>query len=433
MGGYSGRRGEAISEHSLVEVPMKPFRFVHIADVHLDTPFLCRENLVRKRLREALRQAFARAVDLVLSERAHALLIAGDLFDNDLLSFTTEGFLLEQMARLREAGVPVFYATGNHDPGRTNYRAAHIPWPDNVHLFRSTSPETVPVRDAEGDIVGYVTGVGHVTARQAENLAQRFPSQQEPGHVALLHAWVRETSADPPDRCAPCSVEDLRGKGYAYWALGHIHSRHTVCIDPLACYPGNLQGRTPREIGVKGGLLVEVTGRSAQATFYPLSTVRWETAALDDLKEVSSSAELHRRVKERLARVTSDDTAEFLLRVVLRGPCPLHRELGQEDNLEALATEIEAEVGALYVEVDADAILRPVEVDDHRDSVSVLGTLLALIDEARSDDELARRLAEEELAAVSEGEVADPVKYIRSLLVDLEEEAVARMVADDGS
>jgi len=92
-------------------------RFLHIADVHLDTSFAGRSEEVRARLREASRQAFRNAVDLAIREDVHALLIAGDLFDGDRLSFQTERFLLEQVGRLNDQGISVVYATGNHDPG----------------------------------------------------------------------------------------------------------------------------------------------------------------------------------------------------------------------------------------------------------------------------------------------------------------------------
>src|SRR5690606_12087730 len=89
--------------------PLGPFRFVHIADVHLDTVFAARSDDVRRRLREAAREAFRRAVDLTLRSGAHALLIAGDLFDQDRISFATERFLAEELARLRNRGISVCY------------------------------------------------------------------------------------------------------------------------------------------------------------------------------------------------------------------------------------------------------------------------------------------------------------------------------------
>ena len=70
-----------------------PMRFLHLADVHLDTPFAGRSDDVRRRLREASREALRRAVSCAIAERVHAVLLAGDLFDGERLSFGTERFL----------------------------------------------------------------------------------------------------------------------------------------------------------------------------------------------------------------------------------------------------------------------------------------------------------------------------------------------------
>ena len=93
-------------------------RFIHAADVHLDSPCSSRSETVRQKLRDASRLAFRRLVDLALAERVDVVLIAGDLFDDERLSFQTERFLLEQLHRLDSEEIPVVYATGNHDPGR---------------------------------------------------------------------------------------------------------------------------------------------------------------------------------------------------------------------------------------------------------------------------------------------------------------------------
>ena len=158
-------------------------RILHLADVHLDTPFYGREEDLRRKLRQATRQAFRAAVEEAIERRVHGFLIAGDLFDNDLLSFATERFLVEQVARLHGAAIPVFYATGNHDPGRANFRARQLDWPENVHLFSSTNPETVPIGE-----VGWLTAAGHSTKTEMGNLATRYgPARTDRPHVAMLH------------------------------------------------------------------------------------------------------------------------------------------------------------------------------------------------------------------------------------------------------
>ncbi len=97
-------------------------RFIHAADLHLDTAFVARSEEVRTRLRQASRDALRRLVDLALSEEVDAVLLAGDLFDGDRISFQTERLLAAEVSRLAEASIPVVYATGNHDPGQPNSR-----------------------------------------------------------------------------------------------------------------------------------------------------------------------------------------------------------------------------------------------------------------------------------------------------------------------
>ncbi len=125
-------------------------RFVHVADVHLDTSFAGRSEAVRHRLREASREAFRRAVDLAIREEVHAFLVAGDLFDSDRLSLRTERFILEQILRLGDHGIAAVYATGNHDPGAAPHGPRRLTWPANSSMRQDDDPSvnTSPTRDS---------------------------------------------------------------------------------------------------------------------------------------------------------------------------------------------------------------------------------------------------------------------------------------------
>ena len=61
-------------------------KIIHAADIHLDTPYIRRDEQLRLRLQDAGREAFRNLVDLSISENADALVIAGDLFDNEFLT-----------------------------------------------------------------------------------------------------------------------------------------------------------------------------------------------------------------------------------------------------------------------------------------------------------------------------------------------------------
>jgi hypothetical protein len=408
-------------------------RFLHLADVHLDTPFAGRTPHVRAALRRASRTAFGRAVDCALAERVDAVLIAGDLFDGVRLSFETERFLLDELLRLERAGIPVVYATGNHDPGREGGRAGQLVWPANVVVVPDGSPRRIAVRDADARVTGHVTAAGHAGPRELRDLAAGFPRPAEHRpEVALLHARVvgsRDEEAHEP--YAPVELATLQRAGYHYWALGHVHVRQELSRAPAVHYPGNLQGRTHMESGAKGGLLVELDpdGR-ADVAFRPFAPVRWETLELAGLDGVATLDGLVGAVRRRWDDARTADPSpgtEWMVRVVLRGGAPLWSELADPDNIETLARELAEHLGALEVEVRADGLHAVVDASEHQGRADVLGVALRRLAGLGAGDTLPAGLVTE-LAGLQHAGSPPAEAYVRGLLDDARGELAARML-----
>ena len=94
------------------------FRFVHTADVHLNSPLstlALRDPALAELIGGATRKAFVAVIELSLAEHVDALLIAGDLYDGEQTSMKTARFLADQLRRLDEAGIRTFVIRGNHD------------------------------------------------------------------------------------------------------------------------------------------------------------------------------------------------------------------------------------------------------------------------------------------------------------------------------
>ena len=412
-------------------------RFLHIADVHLDTPFAGRSDEVRRRLREASREALRRAVSCALAERVHAVLLAGDLFDGERLSFQTERFLLDELGRLDEAGIPLIYASGNHDPGRDAQRTRPLAWPPSVELVGDGAPRRITVTDADGRDVGHVTAAGHASRRETGDLAAAFPPAREQSlpHVALLHTQVvGSRGADEHEPYAPCDLLRLLASGHDYWALGHVHLRQQLADTPAIHYPGNLQGRTHRESGPKGGLLVELGARGARARveFRPCAPVRFETVAVRGIEDADSLERLIARMRGSWEDARRDDPGEpgtdWIARFRFSGGTPAWRRLGQEEERIQLAHEIVDELGLLDAEVQATALHPVVRVDEHRARMDVLGAALRLLDDVRAGRASVPGLQAEELAGLDHPDAADAVAYVRELLADADGELVARML-----
>ncbi len=410
---------------------MEPLRLLHIADAHLDTPFYGREESLRRKLRDACRQAFSRAVEEAIERDVHALLIAGDLFDDDRLSFTTERFLLEAMGRLKEAGVAVFYATGNHDPGRAGYRAHQLGWPDNVHLFTTAQPETVAITDRHGTQLGWLTAAGHSSRREEKNLAARYgQARNELPHVALLHAQVISArGAEYHDRYAPCTEEDLSASGFDYWALGHIHMQQRVSCNLPAWYAGNLQGRNPRETGPKGALYVEVAkGAAVQPEFMSLAPVTWDWIQLPCPSEARAFESLVGDLAASLrGSVNLADEREHLVRVDLTGESLLAAELCEVENLLELTEKLRGQTEVGWLEIRPKSVVRPVDLEEYRGSATVLGEAIDLLQELEMEDELLDRLRPGDLART---DMPDVRRYLRDLLTGLDRELAALLVPE---
>src|SRR5215217_4970844 len=95
-----------------------PFRFVHTADIHLDSPLRSlslRNADLATLIGDSTRQALVAIVDLCIEEQVDALIIAGDLYDGEQTSMKTARYLATQLARLSQAGIAVYKIRGNHD------------------------------------------------------------------------------------------------------------------------------------------------------------------------------------------------------------------------------------------------------------------------------------------------------------------------------
>lgn len=409
-------------------------RFVHTADVHLDTSFAGRSETVRRRLREASREAFRAAVDLAIREDVHAFLVAGDLFDSERLSFSTERFLLEQARRLGDHGITLVYATGNHDPGSPDMGPRPLPWPPNVRVVSDATPQRITIHAHDGTPVGYVTPVGHATPREREDLSRRLPRPQgDLPEVAVLHTQVHASLGSAEHHpYAPSELTFLTRSGYDYWALGHVHVRQTLSVDPPVVYPGNPQGRTHADTGPRGAYLVDLTDRTAPAlSFRPLATVRWETLVVTEIRDADSLDRLERRIASAWRTARADEPGgagvEWMLRVVLSGPSPLWRELRREEDRRLLATELRDLLEVLDVVVQADAVHPVVAVEEHAKRTDVLGETLRLAD-AVARGAHALTVDPASLAGLHSEDPRAIEAYVRGLLRGADGELAARLL-----
>jgi len=361
-------------------------RFLHLADVHLDTSFRGRSPELRERLREAGRQVLMDAVEMALARGVDALLIAGDLFDGERLSFRSERYLMEALQRLIEGGVTPIYATGNHDPGGVSGTRSALQWPEELILFDAPEPRRAAVT-RDGEVVGWVTGAGHDSPAVERDLSRDFPRPEgRLPEVALLHTQVMTSrGSEAHDRYAPSHLDHLVLAGFDYWALGHIHLPQELSAHPAVRYSGNPQGRHPGESGPRGALLVEVLpGSAPRIDFVELARIRWETLRGGDLSEAPSWRALVDRLAAGWQQARAGDPGrpgcEWIVRVELEGPSPIYRQLLAAENRREIAEELRDLLGVLDVEVRTGGLVPRIDPANHRDRIDVVGESLRLLD-----------------------------------------------------
>eukprot|EP00913_Durusdinium_trenchii_P021304 g20017.t1 len=223
---------------------------------------------------EASRTAFSALVDQALEKRVDFMIVAGDVYDGDWKDNKIGLFFNREIARLDRAGIPVFLLKGNHDAESVITRT--ITLPGNVREFPVNKPGTFKLEHLKVALHGQ----GFAERSASDNLALGYP-RPEAGwfNIGVLHTSL--TGREPHAPYAPCSIEDLRSRGYDYWALGHVHEFEIVQEDPLVVFPGNLQGRSIREQGAKGAVLVTVEDGYAQHERLVTDAARFAELAVD--------------------------------------------------------------------------------------------------------------------------------------------------------
>lgn len=323
---------------------MIPFRFLHAADLHLDSRFAGLAHLpqaIRSYLRESTFAALGRLVGVAIEQRADFVVISGDVYDVSDASLQGQLRFREALEELGRHGIQVFLIHGNHDP-LDGPRLAAAP-PDHVTVFGGSEPEQAVARRREdGREVAVISGISYPTAKVTENTALRF--NRQPGsslfHIGLLHGNVDGDLQH--ETYSPCSRKDLIGRGYDYWALGHIHKRSILHDRPPIVYPGNIQGRSIKETGPKGCYTVRVDAEgTASLTFHELDSVRWQVREIP-IDGLADEVEWTRAVENAVEDIR-EETPQLMsvVRFRLTGRGAIHKILTEKGAADDLLSELQ--------------------------------------------------------------------------------------------
>ena len=354
------------------------FSFVHAADLHIDSPLVglsFKDQAVAARFAKAGRRAVEALVSETIASKAAFLVIAGDIFDGDWNDVSTGLFFVRAISELHRQGIPVFMVRGNHDADSLMSR--DLPYPDSVKLFNSGKAETIELQDYRVALHGR----SFPTRLLAADFVSTYPARRDGWlNIGVLHTSLDGTRGH--EGYAPCTVDDLKRFGYDYWALGHVHAAEIISREPWIVFPGNLQGRNPRETGAKGAVRVTVEdGRVSDVTPLVLDGARWDHVSID-VSQDATEADVLARTKAALEVAQVQGNGRPLAaRITLTGGTPMHNRLVAQqeellDDLRAAGFQIAPDCWVEQVKIKTFApplVLRGSDAD----SIDVDGLLSA--------------------------------------------------------
>ena len=331
---------------------MSDQKFIHVADVHLDSPLANLKRVdeaVAERMQQATRQSLENVAALAMEHEVAAVAIAGDLFDGPVKDASAGLWVESLFKRLNRAGIQVVLIRGNHDAVSNACKVSNCS--KHVHELSSQRPETFILDKAGIAFHGQSFGA----RAQTQDLAAAYPDPK----MGLCNVGLLHTSLSQPgthDTYAPTTIATLENRGYEYWALGHIHVRSQQSLSEKCYigYSGNTQGRHIRETGAKGCHLVSVLdGKIASVEFLPTDMLRWEEMRVD-ITGLEHLRDIEDRVADQaIPLYESADGLPLAMRIQLVGSTTLHAELtrsGCVDRLSESTARRLREVGNIWVE-----------------------------------------------------------------------------------
>lgn len=318
---------------------MKQIKFIHTADLHLDSPFVGLKHMpshLFEKIRESTFQAFTKLVTFAIKEEIDFVLIAGDLYDGEDRSLKAQLKLKNEFERLAKVGIEVYVIHGNHD--HMSGKWLNIEWPDNVHVFSSEKVECKEFMK-NGSLLAYLYGYSYPTRAVMENMTKYYVRKDNPSvyHIGMLHGSVEGNKEH--DVYSPFKVSELISKDFDYWALGHIHKRHVLHhSNPMIAYPGNIQGRHRKETGEKGFYVVEIEDHEVRTEFISTEEIIWKEVEVS-IEGITTISELIQKCEQiifAMKQTNKSTCLTFVLTGIDSFATTIHGQDVQEDLVDIL-------------------------------------------------------------------------------------------------
>ncbi len=239
-------------------------KFVHIADVHFDCPFVNlsdRDNMGDLRRLEQ-RKAFKKVIQYIKENDIKYLFISGDLYEQKYVRKST----IEYINKLFEEipNTKIFISPGNHDPFIKNSYYNQFEWSKNVKIFNS---EIEQIETEEAYIYGY--GFDDFYCNNCDIQDVKI-EKKDKKNILIIHGTIDGASIEEKQYNS-MSKNMLKEKNFDYIALGHIHKiDYNTQENQRIVYPGSMISLGFDELGDHGMIVGEINEDELNLEFIKL-------------------------------------------------------------------------------------------------------------------------------------------------------------------
>ncbi len=308
---------------------MKPFSFVHAADLHLG---YAQYGLEARR--QDFDNAFAEVVDRTIELKPDFMIIAGDLFHQARPSNVTLENTIRSFKRLKDAGIPVLTVDGSHDSAPNTITGTILYPLDSAGLIHHL-PRHSGACWRKPDCC-YVYGIPnfhnkHKTDEALPKFMEENPPSPRSGlfNIFVFHGALDLPNVKPPYIEAELSPDLLPG-GFNYYAAGHVHERFMDKFkDGLLSYSGCTETADYREAKNPKGFLHVKVNAAGEVDPEPIelsSTRRFVILDLD-LNAMTST-----KITELATQTVRENDCEGAVIIpILKGTLPVEASRSEVD------------------------------------------------------------------------------------------------------
>ena len=240
-------------------------KFVHIADLHLDSPFtsLSTKGDLGNIRRLEQRKVLKKVIDYIKENNINYLFIAGDLYENEYVKKSSIEYVNNLFQEI--PNTKIFITPGNHDPYIMNSYYDTYEFASNVYIFKG---EIEKVEEEDVNIYGMAFTSFYMENDEINNFV--LPISSKP-NIFIAHCDLNGSKDENGFSYNPVYETKLKALNFDYIALGHIHTTNFIQgKENKILYPGSPISLGFDELGKHGMIVGEISGSRVKTEFIEL-------------------------------------------------------------------------------------------------------------------------------------------------------------------